>query len=252
MPVVFLGVGAALLALMAFAGASKAPKRKRRAAPTARATTPTPEATEQEPDAQDATDAYARAGRGEATAEDYEVLAEASEIEGDSDAAAQFAALAAEAPEAATLADVDDDTPRDDSPGRTPAWDQPEATPPAPAPVEAAPTPEPIPIVPQVPIEVVAPTPVPVIENGAPEVPAGFNPEEAQDGARDMSKYIAARGFNYSRPRLRAWQLLAGIAPDGLYGGGTRGALLYYGVTSPPSPLFAPRTTSPYPAHLRA
>jgi hypothetical protein len=45
---------------------------------------------------------------------------------------------------------------------------------------------------------------------------------------------------------MRAFQTAAGLKPDGVYGGGTRGALVYYGAPRAPAPLFAPTTTIPY------
>lgn len=52
--------------------------------------------------------------------------------------------------------------------------------------------------------------------------------------------------YNYDRKLMAQFQKAAGLKQDGLYGGGTRGALVYYGVPNAPKPLFNPKTTIPY------
>jgi hypothetical protein len=42
------------------------------------------------------------------------------------------------------------------------------------------------------------------------------------------------------------FQVQAGLTPDRIYGGRTRGALLYYGGTDAPEPFFKPTETIPY------
>jgi murein L,D-transpeptidase YcbB/YkuD len=54
------------------------------------------------------------------------------------------------------------------------------------------------------------------------------------------------RKYDYSRPLVKEFQTAAGIASDGIYGGTTRGALLYFGASRAPAPLFAPTSTVPY------
>jgi peptidoglycan hydrolase-like protein with peptidoglycan-binding domain len=48
--------------------------------------------------------------------------------------------------------------------------------------------------------------------------------------------------YNYDRKLMASFQKAAGIAQDGLYGGGTRAALIYYGAKNVPAALFAPKT----------
>lgn len=78
-------------------------------------------------------------------------------------------------------------------------------------------------------------------------LPAGYDPATARRSAKSVANHLRNKGRSgYDRRLLKAWQEDAGIAADGIYGGGTRGALLYYGATTAPSPFFKPTTTAPY------
>ena len=58
---------------------------------------------------------------------------------------------------------------------------------------------------------------------------------------------LATKGPSaYSRTDVKLWQTHAGLTADGLYGGGTRGALIYYGVANPPRAYFKPVETITY------
>lgn len=77
--------------------------------------------------------------------------------------------------------------------------------------------------------------------------PAGYDPALARSRAPGIAALLAKKGPKaYDRAQLRAWQTLAGLRADGAYGGSTRGALVYYGVTDPPRPFVAPLATLPY------
>jgi len=80
-----------------------------------------------------------------------------------------------------------------------------------------------------------------------PNLPAGYDPVAARRQAPAIASHLARSGRDkYDRRLLEAWQRLAGLAPDRTYGGGTRGALLYYGVKNPPKPFFKPTDTIPF------
>lgn len=69
-----------------------------------------------------------------------------------------------------------------------------------------------------------------------------------------VSKYLMAMAkagsktkYNYDRARVRNFQAYAGIKSDGIYGGRTRGALLYFAPNvAPPRPYFKPHETIQY------
>lgn len=79
-----------------------------------------------------------------------------------------------------------------------------------------------------------------------PSIPDGYDPTTARKGARSVANNLARGIANYSRPLLKQWQKQAGLKPDGIYGGATRGALLHYGAKDPPRPFFPPTNTIPY------
>lgn len=156
---------------------------------------------------------------GTPTAEDYQVLADAADEAGAPDAAQALRERAEEAPTRAEVA----------TPAPSPVTYQPEA-----------PTVQP---------QSMAELRVTPVDDSS-DLPDGFNPQVAKQTANAVAVNITTRGYSYSRDGLRAWQRAAGLTPDGVYGGGTRGALLFYGVPNPPRPLFAPTTTAGYPAEL--
>lgn len=66
--------------------------------------------------------------------------------------------------------------------------------------------------------------------------------------ARKVAADISAKRYSYSREMLKRFQAAAGLVPDGIYGGGTAGALRHFlGGQSPPRPLFLPTTEREYP-----
>lgn len=78
--------------------------------------------------------------------------------------------------------------------------------------------------------------------------PKGFDPVTAKKLAPQVNTDLVNKGRDkYSHALLRSFQVAAGIAADGLYGGGARGALIFYGVKNPPAPFFKPTATAPYP-----
>lgn len=84
-------------------------------------------------------------------------------------------------------------------------------------------------------------------EAEAPELPEGYDAAKARKVAKQVSNHLRNAGIaNYSRSVVKAFQRAAGIPQDGIYGGGTRGALVHYGATSAPRPFFKPVQTQPY------
>jgi hypothetical protein len=87
----------------------------------------------------------------------------------------------------------------------------------------------------------------PELEPNRGSLPTGYNPTSARSRAQAMAAHLAKKGpANYSHPELRSWQTQAGLHADGLYGGSSRGALIYFGVKDPPRPFFKPVATLPY------
>jgi hypothetical protein len=79
--------------------------------------------------------------------------------------------------------------------------------------------------------------------------PTGFNPVAAKAQATRVVANLRKGRDHYSRPTLTAWQRLAGIAADGIYGGESAGALAWYLQGEPvvaPRPFFKPTTPKPY------
>lgn len=127
---------------------------------------------------------------------------------------------------------------------------------PAPAPTPAPAGPERKPVV-----TVTAPKVVPVesepstAEPDGPAPPPGYNPTSAGRLAKQVARNIDGKGCaGYSRQLLRQFQRAAGIAVDGLYGGGSRGALMHFGIRRPPEACVrtqGSKATRAYPwAHL--
>lgn len=83
-----------------------------------------------------------------------------------------------------------------------------------------------------------------------PKLPASAS--KAATLAPQVADDIFQRGARYDREMLAAFQSAAGITNDGLYGGGSAGALAYWlGVAGsplviPPDPLFKPYALQPY------
>jgi murein L,D-transpeptidase YcbB/YkuD len=69
----------------------------------------------------------------------------------------------------------------------------------------------------------------------------------ARRGAKAVASHLARTGRSgYDRRLLRQWQTQAGLTGDGIYGGATRGALIFYGVKDPPRAFFKPVDTIPF------
>lgn len=118
---------------------------------------------------------------------------------------------------------------------------------PEPAPREAIPTPRhaprPIANTRPKPASVVLPATVIKVDQ-----PVGI-PDEL--GARRMAPSLAqhlsrAGRAGYDRRLVRTFQQKAGLTQDGIYGGSTRGALLYFGGSAAPAPFFPPLETIPF------
>lgn len=77
-----------------------------------------------------------------------------------------------------------------------------------------------------------SPAPVPMPS------PSTFNEAQARELAPRVAYNLRNRGSRrYDHDLLRRFQRAAGLEADGLYGGSTRGALIYFGVRNPPSPF---------------
>lgn len=74
-----------------------------------------------------------------------------------------------------------------------------------------------------------------VVEEDGKEV--GPEPNAAKELAPAIASHLRARGYSYDREKLAAWQALAGLVADGLYGPATYGALKKY-VSNAPKALF--------------
>lgn len=214
-------------------------------------------------DVRDAANALERSRNGEASAEDYEVLAEAAEMEGAPEAADVFRQAATMAPEDEAMEEIPDEEEDEEEEGEDEDEEEDEG------PIPVVGPPEPIPVVgPPEPLPVVGPPePIPTVETAPPaevvedeavpddavisvpddfEVPEGFNPSRAASMAQSVADDVSERSFNYSRPRMREFQLAAGLVEDGIYGAKTRGALDFYDVDNPPPTLFRPHGFTEY------
>ena len=73
------------------------------------------------------------------------------------------------------------------------------------------------------------------------------DPVEARKLMGAVASNLSSQGSNYDPAMLRGFQKAAGLTPDGLYGGRTRGALLYYGAPIIiPKPMHGPNITYKY------
>ena len=68
---------------------------------------------------------------------------------------------------------------------------------------------------------------------GAQKTPPGFDRSKASNSAKDIAKHLTQKQYNYNRKAMKAWQTVAGIVADGLYGPATRNALLAFTPTAP-------------------
>jgi hypothetical protein len=79
--------------------------------------------------------------------------------------------------------------------------------------------------------------------------PTGYNPQAARREAASLAAHLKRSGrANYDRRMLEAWQRKAGLIPDRIYGGASRGALRFYGVADPPPAFFPPTQEIPFVA----
>jgi hypothetical protein len=78
-------------------------------------------------------------------------------------------------------------------------------------------------------------------------LPAGYSPVQARKEAVSLAAHLKRAGrAGYDRRMLEAWQKKAGLTPDRIYGGASRGALIYYGVKDPVAAFFPPTQTVPF------
>jgi len=107
------------------------------------------------------------------------------------------------------------------------------------------------------PQQAAAPTAPSLAPTTAPAVtapPPGYDPTLAGSLAHDLNRHLLAKvkadgaraKWTYDRKLTARFQTAAGIDSDGLYGGGTRGALIYYGQSNAPAPFFDPKATVLY------
>lgn len=77
--------------------------------------------------------------------------------------------------------------------------------------------------------------------------PPGYNPQAARREAASLASHLKRSGkAKYDRRMLEAWQKKAGVIPDRIYGGASRGALRFYGVADPPLPFYPPMQEVPF------
>ncbi len=92
------------------------------------------------------------------------------------------------------------------------------------------------------------PMPTPV------DIPPGYDPGVARTLAGQIETHLRQRiaehgnkaRWHYDRNMMRRFQAAAGISPDGLYGGQSRGALIFYGAARAPGAFFDPKETILY------
>jgi murein L,D-transpeptidase YcbB/YkuD len=116
--------------------------------------------------------------------------------------------------------------------------------------VQAAPT---SPVLGPITVKPAAPKPAapkpaaPVTRPAAP--PAGYDRTKAANSAGDLARHITQKKYDYTRKALGAWQIVAGIPSDGVYGPAARNALAFYVGNAAPRPLFVKnaKTGVPYP-----
>lgn len=77
-------------------------------------------------------------------------------------------------------------------------------------------------------------SPSPLRPGDVPPIPT-FDEAEARRLASRVGTNLRQRGRRYDHALMRQFQRAAGLTADGLYGGSTRGALLYFGVRNPPA-----------------
>lgn len=213
-----LGLG--LAGLAALMGMASRGGGRRRTRPVGTAPTPVEEA---------ASSAASRVQAQEGTAEDFEALAAHAADMGEDESAAAFMGAAAAAPEEVTVDEME----------------SPETLPPSPPPALPPSVPEPDEVEEE---EVDEPADMSFsleeAEGDAP--PTGFNPEGAAALARSVQSDLSRRHNRFSRTQMRDFQTAAGITVDGLYGGQTRGALVFFDVPDAHATISRPRATTPY------
>jgi len=120
---------------------------------------------------------------------------------------------------------------------------QPEEHESAPPPAPAHPPPD---VVSPVPTPATPKPTAPVAIDHAP--PAGFDPALARTLAPKVNANLISKKIGgYDHKLLKQFQTAAGIASDGLYGGGSRGALIAYGQKNAPPAFYKPTAVTPYP-----
>lgn len=74
----------------------------------------------------------------------------------------------------------------------------------------------------------------------------GLDLATARRLAPTLAQRIRRQQYSTDRRLVSQFQRAAGLPQDGLYGGKTRGALIYFGVKDPPPALFKPTKTEAY------
>lgn len=150
------------------------------------------------------------------------------------------------APTVETVASVAPSAP---SPAPAPRPAQPSPAPAAPPPPPAAPAPPPRPApaaAPPPPAPAPAPAAAPPVDP-AMLPPEGYDPVKARSLAKQVAANVQKKGCpGYSRDLVRDFQRFAGLVPDRIYGPGTKGALVHFGIKRPPPTCTKDKSTRPY------
>lgn len=86
---------------------------------------------------------------------------------------------------------------------------------------------------------------VPVPVNYVGPAKPKFDESKARKLAPALAKHITAKKYDFSRQSLRDFQTAAGLAPDGIYGPKSEGALRYYNNGTAPRALANPKKLPP-------
>lgn len=81
--------------------------------------------------------------------------------------------------------------------------------------------------------------PTPAAARAKIPAPPGTDIPKAKKMAAQVATNLRKGMKLYDRNLLKAFQRACGLAPDGLYGPVARSALSYFGIASPPAPMFA-------------
>jgi hypothetical protein len=163
---------------------------------------------------------------------------------------AQMADVVAHFPVLSTCFDPTQPAPPSDLPGPAPS----DETPVIPGATDGAPAPPPVPdggggaAAPQMPSSAIPSVPGPASPPAPADALGGYDEALARQLAPSVEASIKAHKRNYDHALLMRFQIAAGLKGDGMYGGGTAGALHYFLGHPGPKPLYAPMTEQPYKA----